>query len=110
LVIWSAHHSKTHNETFLSMQAFAERVTGLPGTSAERFERAFEMGLGRRPGPADRAAIAAFRADFSGRRRGPPSGPGQGEPRGDARADRERLALVAYCQALFATAEFRHLN
>jgi hypothetical protein len=91
-------------------EAFAERVTGLPGTSAERFERAFEMGLGRRPGPADRAAIAAFRADFSGRRRGPPSGPGQGEPRGDARADRERLALVAYCQALFATAEFRHLN
>jgi hypothetical protein len=25
LVIWSAHHSKTHNETFLAMQAFAER-------------------------------------------------------------------------------------
>jgi hypothetical protein len=25
LVIWSAHHGKTHNETFLSMQAFAER-------------------------------------------------------------------------------------
>lgn len=25
LVIWSAHHSKTHNETFQSMQAFAER-------------------------------------------------------------------------------------
>jgi hypothetical protein len=25
LVIWSAHHGKTHNETFLAMQAFAER-------------------------------------------------------------------------------------
>lgn len=25
LVIWSAHHAKTHNETFLAMQAFAER-------------------------------------------------------------------------------------
>jgi hypothetical protein len=25
LVVWSAHHSKTHNETFLSMQAFAKR-------------------------------------------------------------------------------------
>lgn len=25
LVIWSAHHSKTHGETFLSMQAFAQR-------------------------------------------------------------------------------------
>ena len=91
-------------------EAFAERVTGLPGTSAERFERAFEMGLGRRPGPADRAAIAAFRADFSGRRRGPLSGPARGDARRDAGADHERLALVAYCQALFATAEFRHLN
>lgn len=26
LVIWSAHHSTTHEETFLGMQAFAERV------------------------------------------------------------------------------------
>lgn len=26
LVIWSAHHSTTHEETFLSMQAFADRV------------------------------------------------------------------------------------
>jgi len=25
LVIWSAHHSKTHNETFLALQAFCER-------------------------------------------------------------------------------------
>ena len=25
LVIWSAHHARTHGETFLSMQAFAER-------------------------------------------------------------------------------------
>lgn len=25
LVIWSAHHSKTHNETFLAMQEFAQR-------------------------------------------------------------------------------------
>lgn len=25
LVIWSAHHARTHEETFLSMQAFAER-------------------------------------------------------------------------------------
>lgn len=25
LVIWSAHHSKTHNETFQAMQAFAQR-------------------------------------------------------------------------------------
>ena len=30
LVIWSAHHSKTHNETFLSMQAFASRMQIAP--------------------------------------------------------------------------------
>jgi hypothetical protein len=30
LVIWSAHHSTTHEETFLSMQAFADRVKVKP--------------------------------------------------------------------------------
>lgn len=30
LVIWSAHHSKTHGETFLAMQAFAERLKVAP--------------------------------------------------------------------------------
>lgn len=30
LTIWSAHHAKTHNETFQSMQAFAERKAIAP--------------------------------------------------------------------------------
>jgi hypothetical protein len=30
LVIWSAHHSKTHAETFLAMQAFAKRIKVAP--------------------------------------------------------------------------------
>jgi len=30
LVIWSAHHSRTHNETFLSMQAFCDRLKVKP--------------------------------------------------------------------------------
>lgn len=30
LVIWSAHHSRTHGETFLSMQAFARRARVSP--------------------------------------------------------------------------------
>lgn len=30
LVIWSAHHSKTHEETFLSMQGFADRAKVAP--------------------------------------------------------------------------------
>lgn len=30
LVIWSAHHSRTHGETFLAMQAFADRLRVRP--------------------------------------------------------------------------------
>ena len=30
LVIWSAHHSRTHGETFLAMQAFADRLQVRP--------------------------------------------------------------------------------
>lgn len=30
LVIWSAHHARTHSETFLSMQAFAKRLKVAP--------------------------------------------------------------------------------
>ena len=30
LVIWSAHHARTHGETFLAMQAFADRVKVKP--------------------------------------------------------------------------------
>ena len=65
-------------------QSFADRVTRLPGKTSDRLAAAFEMALGRRPGPAERSAINAFWA--------------------------KSRSLVAYCQALFATAEFRHLN
>lgn len=34
LAIWSAHHSRTHEETFLSMQAFAERGKVKPHVKA----------------------------------------------------------------------------
>jgi len=65
-------------------RSFADRVARLPGTTHDRLADAFQLALGRRPGPAERSAINAFWA-------GSPS-------------------LVAFCQALFATAEFRHLN
>jgi hypothetical protein len=56
--------------------------------------------------------IDGFWSDFSRRHAGrlaatPPSSPAV--PAGGTAAA-ERLALAAYCQALFATAEFRHLN
>jgi hypothetical protein len=87
-------------------RSFADRVARLPGRPHERLEQAFEMALGRRATPAERKAIGAFWADFIHRHaRRLAASP----PRGGV-ADAESLALVAYCQSLFATAEFRHLN
>ncbi|MFM9195899.1 MAG: DUF1553 domain-containing protein [Planctomycetia bacterium] len=87
-------------------RSFADRVARLPGRPHDRLEQAFEMALGRRPTPAERKAIGDFWADFIRRHaRRLATSP----PRGGV-ADAESLALVAYCQSLFATAEFRHLN
>jgi hypothetical protein len=63
------------------------------------------MALGRRPTPAERSALDDFWADFSRRHARRVAAAAKG---GDADAD--SLALAAYCQALFATAEFRHLH
>ncbi|NBW97613.1 MAG: DUF1553 domain-containing protein, partial [Planctomycetia bacterium] len=84
-------------------RSFADRVGHLPGTTSDRLVQAFELALGRPPSPAERSAIDAFQADF----------PRRHAARGDARSARtppDSLVLVAYCQALFATAEFRHLH
>ena len=83
-------------------RAFADRVARLPGTTPDRLAWAFEMALGRPPSPAERSTINAFWTDFSRvhARRGAAQ---------SARATPGSLAIVAYCQALFATAEFRHV-
>jgi hypothetical protein len=85
-------------------RSFAKRVARLPGKTPDRLAQAFEMALGRRPGPAERSAINAFWADISRRHARRAAAPAQA---GDSE---EAEALAAYCQALFATAEFRHLN
>ena len=87
-------------------RSFADRVARLSGTPADRLAEAFEIALGRRPTSAERSAIESFRAEFTSRHARRLAG----STRGGGAADAESLALVAYCQALFATAEFRHLN
>jgi hypothetical protein len=84
-------------------RSFADRVARLPGTTTERLARAFEMALGRPASPAERSAINAFWDDFSRRHAN------RATPR-STQSQPESLALVAYCQALLATAEFRHLH
>jgi hypothetical protein len=101
-----------NDDTVVSLaRSFADRVARLPGTAPDRLAEAFAMALGRPPVRAERAAIEDFWTDFSRRhaRRLAAAG-GDGRTRVDGRHPAESLALVAYCQALFATAEFRHLN
>ncbi len=102
-----------NNDEVVSLAgSFAERVARLPGSLPDRLAAAFELAFGRRPTAAERRMIDGFWSDFSRRHAGrlaatPPSSPAV--PAGGTAAA-ERLALAAYCQALFATAEFRHLN
>ena len=85
-------------------EAFARRLAAGPGTPRERLARGHEIALSRPPRPEELAAIAAFWDGF-------PGVVAAGGPDGRRRGmDPERLAVVAYCQALFATAEFRHLE
>jgi len=84
-------------------RAFADRVARLPGSTTDRLAQAFEMALGRGPSRDERSAINAFWADFLRRHAKRAAAP-------SAQPQAESLALVAYCQALFATAEFRHVN
>ena len=92
-------------------RSFADRVGRLPGTTPDRLAAAFAMALGRPPVRAERAAIEDFWTDFSRRHaRRLAAGGGGAHALADGRHPAESLALVAYCQALFATAEFRHLN
>ena len=93
-------------------RSFADRVSRLPGTTPDRLAEAFEIALGRRPGRAERSVIDAFWADFVRRHARRIVGTTQDgdSMRAEGLSRAQSLALVAYCQALFATAEFRHLN
>jgi cytochrome c553 len=86
-------------------EAFARRIEALPGSDRERLAAAHELALGRRPRPEELAALENLLAELPGR-------VDTGIPAGSAahRAEARRLALVACCQALFATAEFRHVE
>jgi len=85
--------------------AFAQRLADLPGTIPEKLARGHEMALGRPPGAADRAAIGRFWTEFPHR---VDTGFARNTPAHARQA--QRMAGVAYCQALFASGEFRCLH
>jgi hypothetical protein len=85
--------------------AFARRLGDLPGTIPEKLARGHEMALGRPPGAAEREAIERFWTEFPGRVE---TGFAKNTP--EHRQQAQRMAGVAYCQALFGSAEFRYLH
>jgi cytochrome c553 len=88
--------------------AFARRVEALPGTPAERLAQAHEMALGRPPTADEEQAMLRFWTGFGHRPQAEPTGSSD-----RSAADRgrdERLTALAICQALFASAEFRHVH
>jgi hypothetical protein len=93
-----------NTEVVTLASAFAQRIEALPGTTEERLAHAHELALGRAPTSDERESIARFWGAFPARVAAEP--PGGASRRAE---NPQALALVAYCQALFAAAEFRYL-
>jgi hypothetical protein len=85
------------NSPFVTRQAeaLAERVRAAEGDEARGIERAYRLALARPPTAAEKERALTFLRAFAAR--------------GGAR-DRARAAWSAFCQALFAAAEFRYLD
>jgi hypothetical protein len=78
-----------------SAEAAADRLRAQSGTDETRVECVYLRFLSRKPTAAEAARAREFLARFAGSNTGP---------------NRERAAWTAFCQALYATAEFRYLD
>jgi hypothetical protein len=83
------------NGTFVSRQAeaLAKRVRAFEGDDARAVDRAYRLALARPPTTGERERDRAFLRNFAARAGG---------------TDPVRAAWSAFCQALFASAEFRY--
>ena len=117
--------------------AFAERLQRDAKTTGERIQRAFMLALGRNPSGAESSAASSFIRHFeqlatraanessegsnaqANRRNDPQQRQGGAAQRMRARlgraeatipSDPDLIALSAFCQSLFATAEFRTID
>ncbi len=83
--------------------AFAGRVAKFQGTSTERLAYAWQLAFSRTPTPAEVNAITNFWKTF-------PEKAANGDRSKEAQERAKYAALSAFCQSLFASAEFRYLN
>jgi hypothetical protein len=83
--------------------AFAKRIGEFQGTPIERLTHAYQLCFARPPTEAELTAIKAFWARF------PDQAAGSKQTQ-QAKDYGKSAALSAFCQSLFASAEFRYLN
>ena len=81
--------------------AFAQRIAKFEGGPQERLSYAYQLAFGREPTAEERQAISNFWTRF----------PQEAAKNKSIPKDKiQGLALSAFCQGLFASAEFRYLN
>ena len=80
-------------------EGFAERLLELECDDPRRIDHAYELALGRLPNDKERRFASEFFQEFKSSI--------DGDDSGDADSQRE-AAWSAFCQALFAAAEFRY--
>jgi hypothetical protein len=83
--------------------AFAKRIASHEGTPQERLAHAWQLAFSRNPTEQELAAIKSFWNKF-------PEKVSGNNRNADALEKSKMAALSAFCQSLFASAEFRYLN
>ncbi len=81
--------------------AFAQRIAKFGGGPQERLSYAYQLAFGREPSATEKQAIANFWTRFPQE---------AAKDKSISKDQIQGLALSAFCQGLFASAEFRHLN
>ncbi len=85
--------------------AFAKRLAEFEGNPLERLTHAYQLAFSRAPTQDELAAIRTFWMDFPNKVQTIAN-----KNSAEGRQKTEQLALTTFCQALFASAEFRFLN
>jgi hypothetical protein len=81
--------------------AFAQRIGKLDGTPEEKLSQAYQLAFGREPTQKERDALFAFWTRFPHE-----AAKNKAIPKESVKG----LTLATFCQALFASAEFRYIN
>jgi hypothetical protein len=91
-------------QAIAAADAFARRLAALEVKNPQdRFTKAYELAYGRQPTAEEGQAVRSFFQRFTDQYL-------KGKASEEAKKQAQGVALSAFCQSLFASAEFRYLN